>query len=116
MRSFADGLQHPAVYTIGKRGKPHDFLKSTDQLTGLGAEIHTAPRGGETTFHGPGQLVMYPIVNLRRLRIGARAYVEGLEDTVIGALSQLGIQAQVSSHTSTHGMLSRNAERTCSSL
>ena len=67
------------------------------ELKSLGAEVHRIARGGETTFHGPGQIVMYPIINLRRLGIGARAYVEGLEDTIIASLRQFDIHAQVGS-------------------
>ncbi|CAK0784839.1 hypothetical protein CVIRNUC_008044 [Coccomyxa viridis] len=85
-------LQHPAVYTIGKRGTEADFKVSREDLRG--AAVQTVPRGGETTFHGPGQLVCYPIVNLRRLKCGARAYVEGLEDTVIATVGERGLSAQ----------------------
>lgn len=99
-------LQHQPVYTLGKRGKKDDFLKSEEELRKLGVDIHTIARGGETTFHGPGQIIMYPIVNLRRLGIGARAYVEGLEDTIISTLQRHGISAQVSKnshHEAKHG-------------
>ena len=88
-------MQHPPVYTVGKRGQPQDFLVPVETLQKNGIDIQKVLRGGETTFHGPGQLVLYPIVNLRRLRRGARAYVEGLEDTVVDTLSNYGIQAQV---------------------
>ncbi|CAL5223299.1 g5790 [Coccomyxa viridis] len=85
-------LQHQPIYTVGKRGTEADFKVSKEELHG--AEVETVPRGGETTFHGPGQLVCYPIVNLRRLKLGARAYVEGLEDTVIATLGQYGVEAR----------------------
>lgn len=52
------------------------------------------PRGGELTFHGPGQLVAYPIVSLRAASLGARAYVEGLEDAVVAAAAAFGVAAQ----------------------
>lgn len=89
-------MQHPPTYTIGKRGSIEaDFKVTPEEIAKRGAEIHHIPRGGETTFHGPGQLVAYPILNLRRLGIGARAYVEGLEDAVIATLGNFGIPAQV---------------------
>ena len=75
-----------------------DFKVPPEDVIHSGAEIHHIPRGGETTFHGPGQLVAYPILNLRRLGIGARAYVEGLEDAVIATLSRFSIDAQVGCH------------------
>ena len=93
---FSVVLQHPPTYTIGKRGSLEaDFKVPPVVIVERGAEIHHIPRGGETTFHGPGQLVAYPILNLRRLGIGARAYVEGLEDVVIATLHHFGIPAQV---------------------
>lgn len=89
-------LQHSSVYTIGKRGSVADFRTAADALAARGAEIVTIPRGGETTYHGPGQLVVYPIVSLRGLGVGARAYVEGLEDVLVRTLGRYGIAARVS--------------------
>ena len=88
-------LQHPPVYTLGKRGREEDFIAPRASLESSGAEIFSVGRGGETTFHGPGQLVLYPIVDLRRVGRGARAYVEGLEDTVISALREFSVSAKV---------------------
>jgi len=88
-------LQHFPVYTLGKRGQDKDFLVPEEELRRKGAEVFRVGRGGETTFHGPRQLVGYPIVNLRRLGKGARAYVEALEDTVVCTLQKFGIDAQV---------------------
>lgn len=84
------------MYTIGKRGSAADFRTAADALAARGVEIVTIPRGGETTYHGPGQLVVYPIVSLRPLGVGARAYVEGLEDVVVRTLGRYGIAARVS--------------------
>jgi hypothetical protein len=70
-------------------------LVPEEELRQKGAEIFRVGRGGETTFHGPGQLVAYPVVNLRRLKKGARAYVEALEDTVVKTLQKFCIKAQV---------------------
>lgn len=91
-------VQHASVYTLGKRGQTAHFKVSTSSLEQQGIDIHKAGRGGETTFHGPGQIVLYPIVNLRRIGFGARAYVETLEDCMVAACSHYGIQARVSAH------------------
>ena len=84
------------MYTLGKRGREEDFLTSRDNLLKRGASIFRSSRGGETTFHGPGQLIVYPIVNLRRLGRGARSFVEGLEDVLVCTLVDLKIAARVS--------------------
>ena len=89
-------LQHSNVYTLGKRAVQAHFKSPASELKQQGYDIHTAGRGGETTYHGPGQLVMYPVINLRRLRLGARAYVETLEDCMVAACSHFGVQARVS--------------------
>ena len=80
-------LEHPHVYTLGRRGQQSHILASDDTLTQLGVETHFTDRGGETTYHGPGQLVGYPIVNLRRWVGGVRKYVQTLEQTLIAALA-----------------------------
>lgn len=81
---------------MGKRGGPADFRADPAALRAAGAEVAACPRGGETTYHGPGQLVVYPIVSLRGLGCGARAYVEGLEDAMVRTLGRYGIAARVS--------------------
>ena len=55
-------LEHPHTYTLGRRGKSSDILASHEMLEGLGAEVHHVDRGGEVTYHGPGQVIGYPIV------------------------------------------------------
>jgi lipoyl(octanoyl) transferase 2 len=86
--------QHAPTYTIGKRGRTSDFHTIISDLITSGAEIAETSRGGETTYHGPGQLVAYPIVSLRGLRLGARAYVEALEDAMITTAGRYGIAAR----------------------
>jgi len=101
-RQVADGtltdllllLEHPHVYTLGRRGKDSDVLESEQTLARLGAEVHCADRGGEVTYHGPGQLVGYPIVDLRRWGGGPLAYVQALEDTLVATLRDFGIHAE----------------------
>ena len=83
-------LEHPHVYTLGRRGQQSHILASGEALTQLGVETHLTDRGGETTYHGPGQLVGYPIVNLRRWGGGVRKYVQTLEQTLIAALAEYG--------------------------
>ncbi|GIM16960.1 hypothetical protein Vretimale_19528, partial [Volvox reticuliferus] len=87
-------LQHYPVYTLGKRGSLSDFRTPQKELIKTGAEICSVPRGGELTFHGPGQLVAYPIIGVKQAGLGARAYVEGLEDSIIGCLANYGINAR----------------------
>ena len=86
-------LQHPHVYTLGRRGTEDDILASADALTELGADVHHTDRGGEVTYHGPGQLVGYPILDLRAAGLGPLAYVRALEQVIISTLAELGIHA-----------------------
>jgi lipoyl(octanoyl) transferase len=70
------------------------LLSSTQQtLAALGASVHYTERGGDVTFHGPGQLVIYPVLSLRQLGCGARAYVEGLEDVMCAVAARHGVLA-----------------------
>lgn len=71
---------------------PAPVVHALQELSRLGVDVVTVPRGGETTYHGPGQLVAYPIVNLRQLGLGARAFVEGLEDAMVQTVGCFGIQ------------------------
>jgi len=86
-------LQHPHVYTLGRRGSETDILVSSDVLTELGADVYHTDRGGEATYHGPGQLVGYPILDLRTAGLGPLNYVRALERIIISTLAELGIHA-----------------------
>ncbi len=86
-------LEHPHVYTLGRRGQEDDILIDAEMLESLGIEVHHTDRGGEVTYHGPGQLVGYPILNLRRWGGGPLKYVRALERTLIETLAVYGIQA-----------------------
>jgi lipoate-protein ligase B len=86
-------LEHPPVYTLGARGDATHLLASEPTLAALGAEMCRTDRGGDVTFHGPGQIVGYPILNLRALGHGPVWYVRGLEAALIDALSSFGIVA-----------------------
>ena len=91
-------VEHPHVYTLGRRGQPKDILIDEDELERLGIEVHSADRGGEVTYHGPGQLVGYPILNLRRWGGGPLKYVRTLERTLIETLAEFGVQAESEGH------------------
>ena len=85
-------LEHPHVYTLGRRGSLDDVLMSADSLATAGVAVHEVDRGGEVTYHGPGQLVGYAILNLREIG-GPVRYVRGMEAALIDALATFGIAA-----------------------
>lgn len=85
-------LEHPPVFTLGRRGRRHDIYAPPERLRELGIEVYETNRGGLVTYHGPGQLVGYPIVELRALAGDAPRYVSGLEETIIRALAEHGIE------------------------
>ena len=84
-------LEHPPVFTAGRRAKPHELLWSDDELAARGAEVHEIDRGGSFTFHGPGQLVGYPIIDLG-VKPDATGYLRRLEEVVIRAAADLGVE------------------------
>jgi lipoate-protein ligase B len=86
-------LEHPPTVTIGTRGDESDLLVSVDTLGRRGIGLFRVDRGGEATYHGPGQLVFYPIVDLRRLRLSVRDYVLSLEETIIRCLAMFGLES-----------------------
>jgi lipoyl(octanoyl) transferase len=86
-------LQHPPTYTLGVRGKAEHLLASEEALARLGARVYRVDRGGDVTFHGPGQVVGYPIFRLDAWHEGPLWYVRRLEEALIDALAALGIAA-----------------------
>ena len=86
-------VEHPPVYTLGKSGHAENLLVSRDALEAAGAKFFHIDRGGDITFHGPGQLVCYPILDLECLGIGLRDYIQALEEAVIRTVAQFGISA-----------------------
>lgn len=86
-------VEHPPVYTLGKSGHAENLLVGRETLEAMGAQFFHIDRGGDITFHGPGQLVCYPILDLERLGIGLRAYIDALEESVIRTVAEYGIRA-----------------------
>lgn len=86
-------VEHPPVYTLGKSGHAENLLVNQEALEAMGAQFFHIDRGGDITFHGPGQLVCYPILDLERLGIGLREYIEALEEAVIRTVAEYGIAA-----------------------
>ncbi len=87
-------LEHPHVYTLGRRGKEKDLLSTEEERLACGVEVHRTDRGGEVTYHGPGQLVGYPIVDLRRWGGGPLVYVRALEAVIVATLGEFGLSSQ----------------------
>jgi lipoyl(octanoyl) transferase len=85
--------QHPPVYTMGKSGKPEHLLLDDAGLAALGATYHRIHRGGDVTFHGPGQLVGYPIFDLENFFTDIHRYMRTLEEAVIRTCADYGLDA-----------------------
>ena len=88
-------LEHPSVITLGRNAKRKNILVSPEEATHSGVEIFECDRGGDVTYHGPGQLVGYPIFDLRGFtpRIGAVAFVHKLEEVLIRTCADFGVAA-----------------------
>ncbi len=85
-------VEHPPVITLGRRANKANVLLGEDELRRRGFEVHEVTRGGDVTYHGPGQIVGYPIVDLNRHKLGLREYMRALEETLIRALGEFGIE------------------------
>jgi len=86
-------LEHAPTITIGKSGKLRNVLASQAQLAKQGVSLFFVDRGGDVTYHGPGQLVAYPIIDLRKRGIDAHKYVHDLEEVIIGTLNDFCIKS-----------------------
>jgi len=85
-------VEHPAVITVSRRaGSSANLIATPGALARAGVEVAETDRGGDITYHGPGQLVVYPILDLNALNLGIHAYMRLLEDAVIGACARLGL-------------------------
>jgi lipoyl(octanoyl) transferase len=86
-------VEHPHVVTMGRNGHDENVLAAPEMLARAGIEFHHTDRGGDVTYHGPGQIVGYPIFDLREWKRDVVAYVRGIEQVLIDALAQFGIVA-----------------------
>ena len=86
-------LEHPHVITLGRNGRMENLLAGDEVLRRAGIAFHPTDRGGDVTYHGPGQLVGYPIVDLREWSRDVGAYVRALEQAIIDTLVDFGIAA-----------------------
>jgi lipoate-protein ligase B len=87
-------LEHPPVYTLGRRGGIENLCVSRDRLTQEGIDVVSIERGGDITYHGPGQLVAYPLLDLRRARMGITDLVDALEAVMINTAAVFGVEAE----------------------
>ncbi|MDQ3604579.1 MAG: lipoyl(octanoyl) transferase LipB [Gemmatimonadota bacterium] len=86
-------LEHPHVLTLGTGTHPENILISPEERASRGIEFFPTGRGGDVTYHGPGQLVGYPILDLKPDRCDVHRYLRDLEEALIGALTEFGLQA-----------------------
>lgn len=87
--------EHSSVITIGRRGKISNLLQDERYLSKEGIKVHHITRGGDITYHNPGQIILYPIIDLERHGFGVKTYVEFLEKNIIELLSLYGIKGEV---------------------
>jgi lipoyl(octanoyl) transferase len=87
-------VEHPPVVTLGRSTKAGNLLASADALKQRGVELFEVERGGDVTFHGPGQLVGYPIIDLKRHRRDLHWYLRQVEQALIDALAELGLPGE----------------------
>jgi lipoyl(octanoyl) transferase len=87
-------VEHPHVITLGRNGHLENLLAGDAALESAGISFHRTNRGGDITYHGPGQIVGYPILDLREWKRDVVAYVRALEEIIIGALAEFGIAGE----------------------
>lgn len=86
--------QHPHVFTLGKHGEQNNLLINPSVLSSIQAEYFQIDRGGDITYHGPGQLVGYPIFDLDTFQIGLKPFIFKMEEAIIDVLAQYGIKGE----------------------
>lgn len=84
-------VEHPHVYTLGKSGKENNLLINDKFLESIQAAYYKTDRGGDITYHGPGQIVGYPVFDLDQMKTGVKGYISRLEDAIISTLEGYGI-------------------------
>jgi lipoyl(octanoyl) transferase len=87
-------LEHPSVFTLGRNADPEDVVADAGWLDRRGVEVHESDRGGQATYHGPGQLVGYPVIDLKPDRRDVRRYVRDLEEVLILTLADYGVAGE----------------------
>jgi lipoyl(octanoyl) transferase len=87
-------VEHPHVYTLGKSGSENNLLISSIQMRAREAEFFRTDRGGDITYHGPGQIVGYPIFDLEEMKLGLKEYIYRLEEAVIQTISFFGLKGE----------------------
>jgi len=85
--------EHPNVYTLGKNGMQANLLISEELIQKIGAKFYKINRGGDITYHGPGQIVGYPIFDIEAMRLGIREYIYMIEASIIDTLGEYGIES-----------------------
>jgi len=85
--------EHPHVFTIGKSGDEKNLVIPLTDLTSIGASYHQINRGGDITYHGPGQIVVYPVIDLENFFTDIHQYMRTLEESVIATLKEFGVEA-----------------------
>ncbi|MCL1822296.1 MAG: lipoyl(octanoyl) transferase LipB [Prolixibacteraceae bacterium] len=93
VKNFFLLVEHPHVYTLGKSGQADNMLISDKFLKKINASFYRINRGGDITYHGPGQLVGYPIIDLEYYQMGIREYIERMENAVMDSLQCYGIDS-----------------------
>jgi lipoyl(octanoyl) transferase 2 len=106
-------LQHRPVYTTGRRQKDEDIATDMERLTKMGADFVKTQRGGETTYHGPGQLVIYPLLDLGRMNMTVREYICLLQQSI---KSRLHKHHRIQTHASEHTGVFLNANNKVASI
>jgi len=86
-------VEHPHVYTLGKSGSENNLLVDSIQLKASDASFYKIDRGGDITYHGPGQIVGYPIFDLDAINIGLKEYIYRLEEAIILTVAEYGLKA-----------------------
>ncbi len=87
-------VEHPHVYTLGKSGAENNLLINDQFLKSIHATYYKSNRGGDITYHGPGQIVGYPIFDLEQLGLQVKSYIEKLEEAIILTIAEFGIKGE----------------------